>query len=121
MSIKRGLARVQFIACHSEIVELLKQGYTVRNIYDDFIKLKKITMSYVIFAKYIRTRIKNTVEESSNIKQTTKYIPAKQQDKKEEQEIQQEKAKINSIAPKIKEKKNESIEAIQFDSYKDFI
>ncbi|MBQ4568257.1 MAG: hypothetical protein IJA79_09065 [Desulfovibrio sp.] len=119
MSIKRGLARVQFIACHSEIVELLEQGYTVRNIYDDFVSSKKISMSYTSFARYIQIRIKKA-EEYSN-KTTNKEQSAKTQDKKQEQEIQQEKAKINSITPKIKEKKNESIEAIQFDSYKDFI
>jgi len=94
MSIKRGLARVQFIACHSEIVELLDKGYTVQNIYDDFVKSKKITMSYRIFAKYIRIRIKNAGEETVK-RIISKDIQEKSQDKQENKK------------PKIEEKPQE--------------
>lgn len=82
-NIRYGQARVQFIALMSEVKELFEKGYTAQNLYDEFRKSGKITMSYRTFSRYIRTMVKKITQKSKIIKAEETV----QENKNEKQEI----------------------------------
>lgn len=61
--IKRGMARVQFLAVKEIVQNKLMQGYTVKLIYDELCSEGKIAGSYKSFSRYIKiyelTKINN--------------------------------------------------------------
>ncbi len=69
--IKRGMARVQFLAVKEIVQNKLMQGYTVKLIYDELCSEGKIAGSYKSFSRYIKiyelTKINNAKIEQKQL------------------------------------------------------
>lgn len=87
--IKRGMARVQFLAVKMIVQDKLLQGYTVKLIYDELCSEGKIAGSYKSFSRYIKIYELTKIEQKNEPKQITS--PNNQQGKEQRHHVELQK------------------------------